>query len=683
MRFTFARWCWALLLLAVPMLGWAAPPAAPAHAAWQLEEISLPAQPLTAPLPWVKSPAGPGEFLLGQSFPLISMESTYAHQRRFIATVSGLLMIEPDGRASLVSAAFGQPCMWVGEKKGRLWVQQRDGTLLGLDPQTLAVAEQVHGLTGPCFAIDAGSIWCYDSMEMATGGLYKNVVNRFPFASALIEYDRTGREKRRFTADGVSLPKCAIIKALLDPNVLWVVINGDRARNYGEAQIFRVDRASGKVTKLDAVTNVGDRMLNLPAQLVWTTARQGQDEPGATCPINVLDKKTLAVTQPAQIPAKYANGLYAVQDGKLWCVVTPRIYDMPRRSPEEPYPTIAVFSLTDGRRIHVEDAGLSPAEGPSTTKRPPVIAYSVVGCQPDRAWVCGTDNRLYDIPDAGEPRQRDCFALGPIRQLCPRVSGMSDAFLGYAGDLSFPKSTLLQIFPHSDRAIRCVIDEVFPVTASIQRAWFISNGNILTCGEDLKPRTIKLSDDIDTTHLIGGTTVSNGDKLYFFIAGNVYVADAAAGTVVKLASWRRDAPKALWKSDDPEAAFRTSDGRIVFNLYTRAKAADEDSAASANHATLACYDPGMDSWTFTPNDRITFWGDTLETPYGTLHVPEEKDVLYRGTATDWKEVGRLPFCIKRLYFSACTARYLYLDTPLGLYRVRWAELLPAIAGEAK
>jgi hypothetical protein len=151
--------------------------------------------------------------------------------------------------------------------------------------------------------------------------------------------------------------------------------------------------------------------------------------------------------------------------------------------------------------------------------------------------------------------------------------------------------------------------------------------------------------------------------------------DGKTGKMIPLKSWRTQVPACWQQVDHPDAAFRALDGSIVFNLTLRGEQSKTRATDPERRSVLAAYAPATDKWTITPCDRIKYRGDTLETPHGALHVANGENTVYRGTTTDWVAVGKLPCCMDAFRFGAGTTEYLYLDTPLGLYRVRWNELL--------
>jgi len=667
------RWCGALLTLLLLIPVWSAPPEKPNPLDWHTEEIDLPATPLTVPLPWVKPPSGPGEFLLG----FRTDAAGTAPEHRLFGTTGGVVSLEKDGSMRLVPAAFGLPSMIVGRYDGCRWVQQGNGDLIGLDPGTLVEKERVHGLAGPCFALDHETIWCYDSMELATEGLAHGVMNRAPFASAIIEYSRQGKERRRFIADGNSLPKIEISRAIVDPEAIWVIgqpclaiICSCGAKHYGETQLLRIDRATGKYQVIESAEGINAGVLSLPDRFVWEVdgERQSSDRTGATSKICLLDKHTYKLTQPATIPQKYAHTMLAMQDGKIWCMNTERqdVFD------QKPVVNIAVFSLEGGKRLHVEDAGTLPADLATATGDSE--EYSVIGSTTDRAWVMGPGNRLYEIPDAGTPLVRDCTAVGTVSRLVTGGAGLATAFLGNLGERG-SHGTFLKILPGEPKATRCEIrDTVFPFEMSDRRLWCTAMYDAITCGADLKPKKIPVPAQVSDS-FVGYPSVAVGDDLYGFGGGEVVRVDGKSGQAIPIKSWQTQVPTIWQQVDKAGAAFVAPDGRIVFNLTVSGEEGKTSAKDPERRTVLAAYDSATDKWTVTPSDTIKWWGDTLTTPRGAFHVPHGENTLYRGTATAWVAVGKLPCCMDAFRFGAGTAQYLYLDTPLGLYRVQWDALL--------
>lgn len=676
MRNIFARWGFLTFLALLIIFSFIADSVTVPGTTWGQQKISLPAHPLPTPLPWVKSPEGPGEFLLAKSPFSNNGISTVLHNRNFYATMSGLLMTDEKGDLKIIPATFGKPCMVVGELQGELWIQQNDGTLLGLNPTTYILQEKTGKLAGACITIDATSIWCYDSMELAHDALRERTMNREPFASAIIEYDRNGVEKRRFITDGIMLPKVEIKHAIIESDVVWIfakpclgIICGCGAKSYGESHLFRLDRVTGKVALIKEAKDISPSAINQSGKFIWTGPAKNDESTGKTCPVYQFDKKSFVVTPPIQIPQKYAGGLHAVRDGKLWCKIYPhRSYQL--KDGELNQPDFAVFALTDGHRIHVDEAGEVPAEL-VTKKEAELISFRTIGAQPERVWISSTGNNLYDIPDTGEPKIRNNKELKDIGRFSTRNNGPSNVLFAYYNTRDDRNALIM--YPGKDYFIKIYTNDFIAITSSEQRVWFLNDNNLVTCTDNLKKQTISLANKRGV-NLIGNTTVAIDDKLYFFDNNQPYIADATKGTTTAIASWKLQVPDELKTHEEPGAAFLAPDGKIVFNL--RSPRRNEDSKPEEHPvATLAAYNPKIDTWTFTPSDCIPYWGDTLNTSYGAFHVKYNDNIIYRGTATAWVKAGQLPFNMPDFRFGASTKEYLYLDTPIGIYRVRWSELL--------
>jgi len=682
MRFSLLRyagvlWCCLCLL---PALG-----APKQHAAtdWSVREISVPVAPLTAPLPWVKPPSGPGEFLLSWNS-YFSVPVTIG-RHDLLATQAGVLCREPDGELRLLAAGYGQAVMIVGQYEGRMWIQQEDGDLIGLNPETLLEQERLPKLAGPCFALDAHSVWCYDSGEMGHDGLLVMVGNRNPFASALIEYSRAGKELHRFTADGKSLPKTEIASAYADADAVWVVsrpclaiICSCGAKHYGEMELLRIDRATGKVEHIPHTENINPVLLNQPNRLIWSSPgemRSAEDHGSAT--LYVLDKATCAVTPRGKIPASYAAQILAAREEQLWCAETIQR----QHRPHTPFDIqasrtgLVVFSLTDGKRIHRDTAGQPPAEIPAIAPQPPLAGYTLCGGSTGRAWLQGQTQQIYEIPDNETILVHDCSALGNIAGEHWWGTPPPDSVYVRVGSFDEEGSYLVKLLPGMQKAMKLSSssqEHFFSLTASERRIWV--DAGLITTAIDANGPIHAFTGPSDAERIDFGYSgmVPLGDVLYSYQNSQLVRADVATQRITAVASWRAQAPKEWQHIEHGDALFSTPDGKLVLQL-TKNRRNTEGVVEEKPTSLLAVYTPATDAWTFSTTDRQLQFFNVLQSLSGTYATPSRERMIYRGTAAGWTPVGKLP-CSVELRSSVATPKYLYTGTSLGILRIPWQEL---------
>ena len=635
----------------------------------QVKEIALPPAETPA-LSWVRAPTGPGEFLFNEPGP---QQGLQVGDRRILATSLGLLCIQADGSTSLLPALYAQPTYLAGQFDGKLWVQNTKGGLFALDLQSLKVVEEYPEVKGQCLAVTPGGFWCLDTFELAQGFGTRGG-NSLPAAYGLIFYDRQGKEARRLQADGTAFPKSEIHWATLDGDAIWViahtclgVICGCGARDYAAGHLYRVDCAAGTVQMVKSALIPAVPFI-LKDRLIWILPNERQEFGNAE--VMQLDKRTLAVTRLGVIPGKFAERLQ-VDERYLWCY--PRDYAAESTAAPEP----VVYRLQDCRRVRLAEAGPAPLAVKSFD---PVMRlgrargeayFRLLAAGDHCAWLQkSTDSNLFEIADDGRTLVRDLSAISmPARDpeeiggfLMP-LKSLPDSLLFHSGGqyhqvylLKAEAPTLMKIsFPES----------VNNAIASDRRLWLSgSGGKVFTAGVDLRFTTITLPQNSESGWR---ASVAIGDAVFKFRPDGPLKIDAATGKTVPVASWKAQlSDEVRAELDTPYRSYRARDGRLVY-LFSIEK--DNDKWQTA----VVSYQPTEDRWQYRllADSRHMISVITRSESY---LIPYEDTSIFRGEGDEdtLAPAGELPFMA---YRASATEQYLYLNTDVGVYRARWAELL--------
>lgn len=604
-------------------------------------------------LRWTAAPTGAGEFLL----------SVQPHEPRvtigtltLVPTNLGLLRMVDEQSVALVPGLFGRQVFIFGEAEGKIWVQDTAGQMYGLNRETLAIETKVNGLGGACIGVLPDAIWCLDSYTA------NDNERRFPYGtSALIEYDRTGKERRQVKLADAAPADFQILLAKIDGAQIWVATsNGDASC------IHRVDITTGAIQTVKA-ERVQLPIFLLNDRLVWLDMHNGKH---AT--VFQLDKATLQASSIGKLPTKYVGHAYdnetkiLVTDEYIWCQG-------------------AVFSSKDCRRIRAQQAG-TPPELPAQTRRNSeeemlhIAGYTFLGADAERAWL-GCEGMLAEVHNDGTLVTRDLKAM-QLPRLPVGVTAMTGSVV-----VSDEEHTRLYRVHSDEDTVQIAVpnDQLTTGLATEKRLWFANHRRLVTCGPEMQLRKM-----VNPTpqRLDLRQALAVGDELYLFgPEQRFWRINGATGTLLNIESWEALLPEEERAKLRLQTAYPLANGRLLF-LFTQGRPrhneedeGDEEAPADAKApVVLLAYDPATDQWQrLQVPDKTPAILTVVNTARGMIGVSPNGRSLYRAGETGWEPLGTLPLATSTMSLAGGTDRYLYLQSPIGLYRLRWDELTPVDA----
>ncbi|MHB9133019.1 MAG: hypothetical protein ACYDBB_18280 [Armatimonadota bacterium] len=656
-------------------------------------------------LTWQPAPTGPGEFSL---LPMYGPGSyLYTGKRTLAGSDLGLLTTTDGTTWEMVPHLFGSYILPVTEQHGMLWVQkigevrsypQKWGALLALDPQTLAVKREVPSIVGRCLAVEANGFWCQydyhappppDATTTTPNPAQQAAFNpSTPIISALIEFDRDGKELRRFVADGKALPQGQVQRVFVDAEAVWVLSikrdsysvhsglrSGPRGGDYSspQYQFSRVDRKTGAITTVSTSLWMNNPTVNLPDRLLWVKGTQsyayseyypqalryGQassDTPPAPTPFEVyqLDKTTMKITKAGTVKLSGVQTL--ASDGKhLWIFAR----------------GASVFALKDFQPVPADAAGAPPAgspppftyaEKPSTT-----VQYTLQRADGKWGWLLGSDSALYALGDDGAGFRHDLSGLvkvldGYLRVVTrgPFAYTVADGFV-LRVEAGKPEVRLAQLpeSPNNYANLLCVgekylwlrygEEQLYAVSADLHQWSPAGNSREMRSGEYMAE--------------VGG-------KLYLTnYRGYLLRADPATGKLTTVEAWTKFFPASNRGDDMPsleagylQALIALPDGRLAAHLGPR---------SAQDKGKSLVYDPAKETLQELAEDDFTALVSTAQRQFRTADGQLQ---MWQGAA--WKPLGKIPAFTTYtsptpvpLNGTLQTERYLYTNTAFGLFRV--------------
>lgn len=614
----------------------------PHHDPAKLPDITLPFTPAT--VQWTPAPSGAGEFLLTRAedcFPALKVGG-----RTVIGTPLGLQVVQ-GGQLSLHPTLYGKPLLVIDEAEGLLWVQEINGGLYALDPETLAITHAYPTVHGQCVAINASGFWCLDTFEHAL-----NIpADNDPAAYAVIHYDRTGKECRRFATDGTALrKKDTIAWVAADDDALWLLVHPDYREtcgmhDYGPKRLYRLDFIKGTLRQIkQPVAAMVSPMSMQPDSLLWAV---GSEEENIVAVMR-LDKHTLASTRVGKIPEKYASGGLLLCDGVVWGWTRA---DFSSTTPS----SYAAFSATDCRRIPLEQVGPPPDDVMKACQQSCFLVppQRVIAVDAERAWLLSSDQRtLTEVRDTGEVLRRDLSALsGPISHIMPRTTLPGRLMLR----VSNADYQVLQVTAGETSAHRLFLGDVDydPICErSGGRYWLRGREKLFTADTEFTLREIELP---------GGKMPERilpiGDDALLCYRDALYRVTGRTGELHEITSWATQVPQGLRHLGIRYVLGMRGDRLFLYSGYS----------PDDPHTLLLIYDLPQDRW-----QQVELPQSYRPIPGAQPYVYAEQK-LYTVDERGVTPVGTLPS--EGMSPLGGTTRYLYVDTSVGICRLPWSAVL--------
>jgi hypothetical protein len=551
----------------------------------------------------------------------------------------GLLASAGEDKWEIVPSLYARDVRPLREHDGLLWVEEGGDGLLALD-KSLAVQRRLPTVKGRCIAIGPRGFWCVE-----------RGVN-------LVGYSAEGRQRAFFPTDGKQLPKGTIYWAAVDGDAVWLAImeyvipkgiyNGPAVP--GESWLVRLSPATGEFSQVDIRPWPGPPFVNLPRRVLWVR-KAAETE----WDVEELDKATLRVQRAGRIASPYVSEM-ATDGQKLWVFSSTGW---------------RVFSLDGLKPVALQDAGKPPPGSPSMTTEsycsllsPSKPWFLVLAADPERVWLSAAGPSLVELRDDGVAEARDLSSLIPRPIDLSRAFALPGVFYGWlyrsgsllrveAGDATATERELVEFKNRK-------MGHLYLATASDRWLWLAttSNGNMLALAPDFSRH--RIVGPVMAGCVENENAVARGDWLYLHLrnSGECVRASALTGEVAPIRSWSGKCGGG-WGT-----AFGLPDGRMNVQGPRR------------DRVDNWIYDPATDKW-----QHVAWEGWVRPVAASDRLYGIRDDSLVKWQDNGWQRLGTPPFSAwlraggEALLGSTNivgTSRYLYLRTPLGLYRVAWA-----------
>ncbi len=562
---------------------------------------------------------------------------------------------------------------------GLLWITEVTATqemwLLALEPDNWRAKRSIALPRGAAvIAVESNGIWCLQQAVRGLGrGGFRGGHKR------LLQLDLKGEEQLRFEAGAavaeVELPRAirkdvphaapnpAIQHAFVDEDAVWLAITDHRgimpndAPIRGPFQIARVDRKT-KQTKCVVVEDWwGTLVLNRPGELLWLTAKRGPE-----AIVVRFDKATWKTTH-VSIDARMTYS-YGIEDDYLWLSTEPlRVFGLSDLKPAERAAREKVTAAVEGRLGW-------------TTAVPRML------CGDRRSvWFALPGLRVARLADDGSTQWRELGDVLADPQSYPQATTAGhDLFIYSRGTLiRLPlgdgKATVRQVGPRERFAARMVANGEYVTVAFHGRPGiYVFDHALALVRQILRPDDARF--DPRLLDLIDG-------HLYYQTGrgGRMMAMHVASGESRPLASWHDAATAHLkqvlgdqidqsWYERLLASAMVSGDARQI-RLQTWA--ATSPYRGSRPRVLMFYYDVKQDKWSHEVLDADS-WPMQRQPD---LFFDTKRNMLLRYD-NGWQEAGRLPqhWLLAGLtgWPAHATDKHLYLQTPVGLWRVSWPVL---------
>jgi hypothetical protein len=627
-------------------------------------ELKIPPKPLTQSLRWQHEPNGPGEFLFQPDPLLMSRPESHTTiaDREFCATSLGLLTKKGPEPWTIVPATYGLNLKIAGSHDGQLMLSTAGKSLFSLDPTNLAIHLQLKNIQGYVINIERDGFWVMDNFpedshtQRAWGG------------REIAHYSTDGTELTRYKLGEHNIPPGVISETHFDRDALWLIVRPNTWSYSGPCTWIRIDRSTALITV--ARSNAVWTAVYLPDQILYT---EYPDKLNSNDRVMSIDKKTMKVIPiPTRIPpcsVIVENGIY------IWVIPQPDKATGKTASP-------IALSLPDLKPI--PDAKLLPSSLMDSANLAVGQFAHVLAADLDIAWILQGSTALLELHDEESALQR-------------KIASASSA--NYA---SVNEATGLARGKNLFRVIDNAIVEVSAGGEILRRRDLATTDEtvkILGVGrEDIwvfvsgpKPRCIRLKYDLsDNTTQIDAQPmrpdIVGDDDAFSLGHGEIWHINHATTKWETLPSFDRQFTQAQRRDLTlVRKLIRLPDGKLLFMP-------PDVSPSHVDFGTFI-YDPAADVWQ-TAKDRIfaaklLIAGKTLYALVFDLDAPQQADgvlplkYLYAWDGVAWKVASEtLPAPIRLgVHYeydawldAVSTSRFLYMNTPLGIYRVQWTSM---------
>jgi hypothetical protein len=636
-------------------------------------------------LKWTPAPDGLGEFVLCFGITIHEAEarqqglllfSQFDNAVRvgddcYLGTQVGLLRRTGKGPWQIVPALYGRFMRPVVVEGKTLWLDEWDFSgrpigIVGLGLETQKIAVALPGAKGRLVRADHGELLCLTGED----------VDWVRGSSALVAYNVKGEEvwRRTFGARRA-------VSALVTPEATWATAWSPQITNIiPPPTTFRIDAVTRETKEVDSkllgLEPWGWQMLLYDRGAFLRAAVTFKDKAGSVR-LQEIDCRTLQVREGPEAP--YAGtspqvNLRAAGD-TVWMT--------------SPQPV--AFSRKTLAPIDPKEAGDPPKWTTYEVLKtdPPKLPVSLVAAGGSTAWLGWDAAPLAALTDKGETLRVDLPE--EIAGLLKTGGGMRFEMAGRWLCLGASAAIATLDLPSRKATVY-----THPGTKPGNYLGYALAGGGNDSGTWVRPGKLGWLDfRTPAVTEVGLPSEQNsfsayrqeavaGDQLVAMVhSGDVYRIVGPTGKVDKVASWRgviypaaqgdpKDEQSAFtWLKSDVRRVYLTPDGW----LGVVALVSERELGMHFLDVAKGTWQEGEAAWT----EIVPFWrGDRLYGA-GARKLWEWKD-------HKWSPVAGLPPALCNLYMTNlkgssggyllnATEEYLYAQTPIGLYRVRWAEVL--------
>ncbi|MBV9468287.1 MAG: hypothetical protein JO316_25170 [Abitibacteriaceae bacterium] len=661
-------------------------------------------------LAWQSAPSDTGEYL---AFPPPYSSNRVAWSGYTLAgTPWGMLVSVGKTRWRILPNLYQHDVRPIKEMAGLLWVEEKERGLLGLRPD-LTVARRLASVKRYCVAIEPQSFWCLDGKfgdtELVEYNMEGQEKRRIQASNLIDEWyqkpsELTGRDAREWEVEWVSVEANTIWLAL-DNHEVQLAGADDAPHLLGTTQIVRLDRATWKVTSLVDIKE-GYSFVNLPDQILWCDHKDVQR----------LNKKSLRVSTPTH--PMFPEYSYLMLDEKyLWVFsralppqLPPQIYSIQNFKPVSPSPTNLPPHPAQPSYMARWYTPINPLYDPDQSFPFRVAPYFNLAASGDQqVWLTTPNSSLTEVEDKGTAKRYNLpdegLYRGPIV-----LASLNTLYMIYG-------SNLLRLSPGKKLAVMRQILRQNAYTPSLLGSYnsvglqFHNPRQLVILTSDLT-QLLAIKNLPDNLAAIQAITAPN--SFYFWQANAIswqdffqvnrdfLRLDTVTGKLESVDSWHKNFPdpKKVYKVGQSFTIggllgeFRLPTGQTAFQFelvgpeeFFGGPGYGIRSASRSSKALLRIYDPPRDQWQEIIIDTgirpiyatPKLYGIKSGYDWGHIYSGAKDDDLFEWQNNGWQAVGKLPWAMTDVNRGRGkilgTARYLYSQTPLGIYRVAWSQVV--------
>jgi len=645
------------------------------------DKVTLSPRPWKEISPWQSVPDRAGEILLA---PGHYQYGQFEHEnRRFVATMLGVLESMPGGHWRIVPEMYGRWIIPITVRDGLLWARPYwEKQLVALDIGTWATRKRIPipQFGTRVVAFEEDGFWLLEDEKIPVPLNGRSRAGPSPAGHAsIVHYDMDGTEMFRYrTSPGK--PAADMPQGYTDastPLIYWAAVDRDAVwLAVQRTRIVRIDRRSGERRSVDANTFPQTLFVNLPKRILWFR-REGRTK---STTVYQLQKEQLTITVAGKIDVPIRG--FASDGTNLW-VESDKTY---------------VFSLKNLEPVAIEEAGPRPPALPENVEFPPL---SILSVGDDRVWLWASQSQIAEIADDGKTGVWDVSQW--VKSSGQDLRVVAKAKFLYA----FVRGNLIRLESgSSDVLVRRLGDpsQLYPLHLSLDadHVWVQSQtGNDVSIfAPDLTSVATFSCEPLIQQYFLTGVALRG--SCYVFLpphstpsySARLVKIDSKTGKVTTVESWRKHFDHWCKKDVDEEPtgvnvprfyglqrAVQTPDGRLFFIVLWGMWDPASSRYSSVRQAAWY-YDPAADHWEAAPLSRSIH---LTSSPNLLIDKQDQCFLRYKDgkwqpvgrLSSDWLEAGLLNWPI------SATKQYFYARTPLGLYRVAWTDIpLKATASDS-